>query len=205
MATATAALQRVRGSNLIDLIGLALVAILAIWLLLKFFEDPTRFLNISIIGLTNGAIYGLVALGYTLVYGILQLINFAHGDVFALSGLVASTMIISVFDLNTETGVFLVIIGLLGTLAVTMPGLRHLQRDHRAHRLQAVTERPAPRAADHGGRRVVHRPEHLARALWRRLRVGAELHPADGRDQDRRRHDPMGQHRRLPHRRSRCS
>ena len=89
--------------------------------MLKFFEDPTRFLNISIIGLTNGAIYGLVALGYTLVYGILQLINFAHGDVFALSGLVASTLIISVFDLNTETGVFLVVVGLLATLAVTMP------------------------------------------------------------------------------------
>jgi len=121
MATATAALQRVRTSSLIDLIGLALLALLIVWLLFKFFEDPTRFINISIIGLTNGAIYGLVALGYTLVYGILQLINFAHGDVFALSGLIASTLIISVFGLDTETGVFLVIVGLLGTLAVTMP------------------------------------------------------------------------------------
>jgi branched-chain amino acid transport system permease protein len=55
------------------------------------------------------------------VYGILQLINFAHGDVFALSGLVASTMIVSVFGLDTETGVLLVILGLLGTLAVTIP------------------------------------------------------------------------------------
>ena len=38
------------------------------------------------IGLTNGAVYALVALGYTLVYGILELINFAHGDVFMLGG-----------------------------------------------------------------------------------------------------------------------
>ncbi len=121
MATATAALQRVRGSSLIDAIGLLLLAVVILWLLLKFFEDPTRFLNVSIIGATNGAIYGLVALGYTLVYGILQLINFAHGDVFALSGLVASTLILSVFSLNEGTSYVVVVLGLLGTLAVTIP------------------------------------------------------------------------------------
>jgi branched-chain amino acid transport system permease protein len=121
MATATAALHRVRSSSLIDAIGLVLLALLLLWLAVKFFQDPTRFLNVGIIGARNGAIYGLVALGYTLVYGILQLINFAHGDVFALSGLVASTMIISVFGLDSDTGVFLIVLGLLGTLAVTVP------------------------------------------------------------------------------------
>ena len=121
MATAVAALNRVRGSSLIDAIGLLLVAAIVLWLLVKLFEDPTRFLNVAIIGATNGAIFGLVALGYTLVYGILQLINFAHGDVFALSGLVASTMIVSVFGLDADTSVILVVLGLLGTLAVTMP------------------------------------------------------------------------------------
>ena len=121
MATATAALHRIRGSSLIDAIGLLLLAVVVIWLVVKFFEDPTRFVNVGIIGATNGAIYGLIALGYTLVYGILQLINFAHGDVFALSGLVASTMIISVFGLDENTAVLMIILGLLGTLAVTIP------------------------------------------------------------------------------------
>ena len=121
MATATAALQRVRGSSLIDAIGLVLLGLVVIWVAVKFAQDPTRFLNVSILGARNGAIYGLVALGYTLVYGILQLINFAHGDVFALSGLIASTMIISVFGLDESTGVFLILVGLLGTLAVTIP------------------------------------------------------------------------------------
>ncbi len=69
------------------------------------------------IGLTNGAIYGVVALGYTLVYGILQLINFAHGDVFALSGLVASTVILSVVGLDVNTGAFMIVVGLAVTLA----------------------------------------------------------------------------------------
>src|SRR3970282_2316365 len=108
MATvAVATLKRVRSSSLIDAIGLALLALVVVWMVGKFAEDPTRFVNVSIIGVTNGAIYGLVALGYTLVYGILQLINFAHGDVFALSGLVASTMIISVFGLDDDTALIL--------------------------------------------------------------------------------------------------
>ena len=38
-------------------------------------------------GLSLGAIYALIALGYTMVYGVLKLINFAHGDVFMLGGL----------------------------------------------------------------------------------------------------------------------
>jgi branched-chain amino acid transport system permease protein len=121
MSTAVAALNRVRGSSLIDAIGLLLVAVIVVWFAFKLFEDPTRFINVAVIGATNGAIYGLVALGYTLVYGILQLINFAHGDVFALSGLVASTMIVSVFNLDTDTSVALIVLGLVATLAVTMP------------------------------------------------------------------------------------
>ncbi len=122
MATAAAAtFKRVRSSSLIDAIGLLLLALVVIWLVVKFAEDPTLFINVSIIGITNGAIFGLVALGYTLVYGILQLINFAHGDVFALSGLVASTIIVSMLGLDEDTGVIVVIGGLLVTLAITIP------------------------------------------------------------------------------------
>jgi branched-chain amino acid transport system permease protein len=122
MATAAAAtIKRLRSSSLIDLIGLLLLGIVLVWLVAKFIEDPTRFINVGIIGVTNGAIYGVVALGYTLVYGILQLINFAHGDIFALSGLVASTVIVSVLGLDTDASVVVIVGGLLLTLAVTMP------------------------------------------------------------------------------------
>src|ERR1044072_6912752 len=40
-------------------------------------------------GLTLGSIYGLIAIGYTMVYGIIGMINFAHGDVFMLGGFAA--------------------------------------------------------------------------------------------------------------------
>lgn len=122
MATAAAAtLTRVRRISVIDAIGLALLAAVILFLVVKFVEDPTRFFNVGIIGLTNGAIYGVVAIGYTLVYGILQLINFAHGDVFALSGLVASTIILSVLGLEKDTSTILVIGGLAVTLLITVP------------------------------------------------------------------------------------
>ena len=121
MPIASDTLKRLRSSSIVDLVGLALLALALLWLFSKFIEDPTRFINVGIIGFTNGAVYGLVALGYTLVYGILQLINFAHGDVFALSGLVASTIIISVLGLDEGANVFWIIGGLLITLAITAP------------------------------------------------------------------------------------
>jgi branched-chain amino acid transport system permease protein len=85
----------------------------------NFVKDTSLFINIFFIGLTNGAVYALVALGYTLVYGILLLINFAHGDVFALSGLAASTVLLT-FGIDAETGTLLTIGGILLGLLITM-------------------------------------------------------------------------------------
>ena len=45
--------------------------------------------NNLVLGLSNGAIFALIALGYTLVYGIIELINFAHGEVFMIGSFVA--------------------------------------------------------------------------------------------------------------------
>ena len=102
-------------------IGLALVGIVGLWLLVNFIKAPQEFVNVALDGLTRGSIYGVVALGYTLVYGILQLINFAHGDVFSLSGLVASTVLLSVLGLTGESSNLAVIGGIIVTLAITIP------------------------------------------------------------------------------------
>ncbi len=50
-------------------------------------------IQILLIGVANGSIIALVALGYTLVYGIIELINFAHGDVFMLGTMISLTMV----------------------------------------------------------------------------------------------------------------
>jgi branched-chain amino acid transport system permease protein len=83
-----------------------------------------QFLQQLINGLSNGAIYALIAVGYTMVYGVLRLINFAHGDVFmigAMTGFYAATRWFHL-DHPTWLGFFLVlsmsmlVCGILGYL-----------------------------------------------------------------------------------------
>jgi branched-chain amino acid transport system permease protein len=119
-AAVTTGLERLRKAGFVALLGYALLGLVGLWLIVNFFKDPTEFINVALIGLTNGTIYGLVALGYTLIYGILQLVNFAHGDVFALSGLVAWSLIVNVLGLDKDTSVAGVIGGMLLTLVVIM-------------------------------------------------------------------------------------
>jgi branched-chain amino acid transport system permease protein len=87
-------------------IGSLLVLLLVLWLVVNLVKTPAEFYGLFLIGLTNGAIYALVALGYSLVYGILELINFAHGDVFMLGGMLVATMVAS-FGLAGDSGLFL--------------------------------------------------------------------------------------------------
>jgi branched-chain amino acid transport system permease protein len=51
--------------------------------------SATRWKNFIVLGFAQGAIYALIALGYTLVYGILRMINFAHGEVFMMGAFAA--------------------------------------------------------------------------------------------------------------------
>src|SRR3984893_12621238 len=51
------------------------------------------FLQLLVVGIATGAIYSLIALGYTMVYGIIELINFAHGDIFMIGTLVSLTVL----------------------------------------------------------------------------------------------------------------
>ncbi|HKG44909.1 MAG TPA: branched-chain amino acid ABC transporter permease [Gaiellaceae bacterium] len=90
------------------------------WLGWNLADRPTDFFNIFLIGLTQGSVYALVALGYTLVYGILQLINFAHGDVFALTGLFASSLITDRFQLDETSTALVIVGGLLATFLICM-------------------------------------------------------------------------------------
>ena len=96
MATEQARIRVARPANrpdVLTIIGLLFVAAVGLWLLINFIKAPADFYNLFLIGLTNGCVYGLVALGYSLVYGILELINFAHGDVFMLGGMLVATMV----------------------------------------------------------------------------------------------------------------
>jgi branched-chain amino acid transport system permease protein len=108
---------RLLNATLFLLIGIALV-ILATKIVAL---GPAYAIQILVYGIANGSIFALIALGYTMVYGIVELINFAHGDVFTLGGFI-SLWLLPIFGLSeggTVTGVGL-ILPLLAILVISM-------------------------------------------------------------------------------------
>ena len=70
-------------------------------------------------GISNGAIWALVAIGYTLVYGIVELINFAHGEVFMIGSFISASFFMTI-GLHEDTSAGILFFGLLLTLFVAM-------------------------------------------------------------------------------------
>ena len=77
------------------------------------------FLQQLINGITLGSIYGLIAIGYTMVYGIIGMINFAHGDVFMVGAFIALILIIGL-GLTASAGLGLMILAIILVLVVAM-------------------------------------------------------------------------------------
>ena len=75
------------------------------------------FLQQLINGITLGSIYGLIAIGYTMVFGIIGMVNFAHGDVFMVSAFIA---VITFLVLTTWLGVGSIAVALFVCLVVAM-------------------------------------------------------------------------------------
>jgi branched-chain amino acid transport system permease protein len=128
------------------ILGAVLITLLAVWLIVNFVKTPSDFIEILLIGVTTGCIYALVALGYTLVYGILELINFAHGDVFMLGGMMSATLLGAVFGLQSgDTGavVWLSVFGVL-ILAMAFCGVLNASIEFVAYRPLRGAPRLAP-------------------------------------------------------------
>ena len=111
--------RRPASTYVLPAVAAILVGLLLFWLVVNFVKGPAEFTNVFFIGLTNGAVYALVALGYTLVYGILELINFAHGDVFMLGGMISAT-ILTAFNLQTSASIGSLLPALIVSLAAGM-------------------------------------------------------------------------------------
>jgi len=115
-------------------------------------------------GLTLGSVYAVVALGYTMVYGIIQLINFAHGEVVMIGAMVAYTVIVALAGADTGLPP-LAIVGL--GLVVAIPACMAV-----GYTLERVAYRPlrsAPRLAPlitAIGLSIVL--QHLALIIWSR-------------------------------------
>jgi branched-chain amino acid transport system permease protein len=81
--------------------------------------DLSRLGNNFVDGISNGAIWALVAIGYTLVYGIVELINFAHGEVFMIGSFTAAGMF-TVLGITEDTAVLPLFFALFLILLICM-------------------------------------------------------------------------------------
>src|ERR671932_565957 len=131
-------------ANMASLVlGGGLVLLFVLWLALQAVNRPVQFTSAVVVGVNNGALYALIALGYTLVYGIIELINFAHGDLFMLATVGAAAVIVTVFGATTANWLGAVVIGV--ALIVVMAGAAGL--NVAAERLAYRRLRRAPKLA----------------------------------------------------------
>ncbi|MEW5727057.1 MAG: branched-chain amino acid ABC transporter permease LivH, partial [Pseudomonadota bacterium] len=77
------------------------------------------FLQQLINGLTLGAIYGLIAIGYTMVYGIIGMINFAHGEIYMLGAFISLIAYLAATTIGGGSVAMGLMIALLVTMAFT--------------------------------------------------------------------------------------
>jgi len=118
--------------RLVRLSAISVAALLIGWVLMLSLvwlgtenKDPSAILSVGtsqyFTALTIGAIYALIALGYTMVYGIIELINFAHGDVFMVGAFVPYLIFTNLFGFNGPvTNIPWLVAALLITLVATM-------------------------------------------------------------------------------------
>ena len=102
-----------------------------------------NFWALTITGLTLGAVYALVALGYTLVYGVLRLINFAHSEVF-MYGTFAALWVVMLLGgtAGSSTGQVIFWIAMMFVAAMAMSGLIAVLLERFAYR--PLRKRNAP-------------------------------------------------------------
>ncbi|HZB04924.1 MAG TPA: branched-chain amino acid ABC transporter permease, partial [Actinomycetota bacterium] len=144
MAVTTDVRRRITGEQVASWIGLALAVGVMVLVIIGI---RTQFWAQTRNGLTLGAIYAMMALGYTMVYGVLQLINFAHSEVFMIGTVVTLFAFRSWFAVEEPLGGVALIVVIIGGLipAMAVSGLTAVALERVAYR--PLRKRGAPRLA----------------------------------------------------------
>jgi len=107
--------------------------------------DWQYFTQFVIIGISTGALVALIALGYTLVYGIIELINFAHGEVFMMGAFFATTFVTITGVTNESSGQIIILTIFAGLiLSMIFSGVLNAGIDRLAYRRLRNAPRLAP-------------------------------------------------------------
>jgi branched-chain amino acid transport system permease protein len=156
--------RRLRAPGVTATCAIIAVLLLCVWLGVNLSKGPAIFFEVTAIGITNGCVYALVALGYTLVYGILELINFAHGDVFMLGGMFMILYSTNLFGLHSGQGPVIVLI-VIAVLVMTMAtcGILNALIEFVAYRPLRAAPRLAPLITAIGVSFIL---ENIALSAW---------------------------------------
>ncbi|WP_022846511.1 MULTISPECIES: branched-chain amino acid ABC transporter permease [unclassified Desulfurobacterium] len=84
--------------------------------------DWGYFTDLLVSGLTKGSIYALIALGYTMVYGIIQLINFAHGEIYMIGAFTALIFAVLLAKFGLSTGLIFLIVTVIAVIYASAYG-----------------------------------------------------------------------------------
>ena len=130
------------GTAIFSALGIAAIA----WIIFLAIQSPTDLFQTLVIGVADGAIFALIALGYTMVYGIIELINFAHGDIFTLGAFLAIP-VLGLFGITDTVPFTPAIAGILVATAVIvmiLNGLINITIERIAYRPLRNAPRLAP-------------------------------------------------------------
>jgi branched-chain amino acid transport system permease protein len=124
--------------------GLGIVALA--WFVFLGIQSPSGLWQTLVIGVADGSIYALIALGYTMVYGIIELINFAHGDIFTLGAFIAVPILafFGITDTVPFTPVVLAILVVTVIVVMVLNGLINITIERIAYRPLRNAPRLAP-------------------------------------------------------------
>jgi branched-chain amino acid transport system permease protein len=130
--------------SLLDTLGLFTAALAVIWLLWNFVDAPTQVSRILAIGLSNGALYALIALGYTMVYGIIELINFAHGDLFMLGSVIGAILLEQIMKQRSSSAKAWLLLAIALVLTMIICALINMTIERLAYRRLRNAPKLAP-------------------------------------------------------------
>ena len=133
------------GMSVIDFLFYLISAAALVLLAAQAALNPTAFVQVTVFGLADGAMYALVALGYTMVYGIIELINFAHGDVFTLGAYIGAAILgLFAIDRNTFATVNVIALIIVFPLVMLIMGGINITIERIAYRPLRNAPRVAP-------------------------------------------------------------
>jgi len=127
-----------------QILSYAVLALAAFAVIVAFVDNPQTFMQVLVIGLSNGALYALIALGYTMVYGIIELINFAHGDLVMIGSVFAAIVLEERLGQTTSSPEGWFWLAVVGVMAMAFCGMFNASIEKLAYRRLRNAPKLAP-------------------------------------------------------------